>query len=185
MDDREIIALYFRRDETAIAESQRKYGAYCGTIARNITASVQDAEECVNETWLRAWNAIPPQRPVVLKAFFAKITRNLSLDRVRRETAESRGGGTVPLALEELAEILPSSESVEDRMDARELGRAISTFVRGLKKRDGDLFLRRYFYMDTLDAAAAFVGMAPKHAAVSLHRTRKRLEEFLRKEGLI
>ena len=185
MDDREIIALYFRRDEAAIAESQRKYGTYCGTIARNITACIQDAEECVSETWLRAWNAIPPQRPLLLKAFLARITRNLALDRVRRETANSRGGGSVPLALEELAECLPSSESVEAQVDARELGRAISTFVRGLKKRDGDLFLRRYFYMDTLDAAAAYVGMEPKHAAVSLHRSRKRLEEYLRKEGFL
>jgi len=185
MDDREIIALYFRRDETAIAESQRKYGTYCGTIARNITACIQDAEECVSETWLRAWNAIPPQRPLLLKAFLAKITRNLALDRVRREQAEIRGGGTVPLALDELAECLPSSESVEAQVDARELGRFISIFVRGLKKRDRDLFLRRYFYMDTLDAAAAYVGMDPKHAAVSLHRSRKRLEDYLRKEGLI
>ncbi len=185
MDDREIVALYFRRDEAAIAESQRKYGTYCGTIARNITACIQDAEECVSETWLRAWNAIPPQRPLLLKAFFAKITRNLALDRIRRERAESRGGGTVPLVLEELAECLPSSESVEAQIDARELGRAIGAFVRGLKKRDGDLFLRRYFYMDTPEAAAAYVGMSPKHAAVSLHRSRKRLEEFLRKEGFL
>ncbi len=185
MDDREIIALYFRRDEAAIAESQQKYGGYCGTIARNITTCPEDAEECVSETWLRAWNAIPPQRPLFLKAFFAKITRNLALDRVRRETAESRGGGAVPLALDELSECLPSAESVEAQVDARELGRAISRFVRGLKQRDGDLFLRRYFYMDTLEAAASHVGMSPKHAAVSLHRSRKRLEEFLKKEGLI
>ncbi len=179
------MALYFQRDEAAIAESQQKYGAYCSTIARNITTCPQDAEECVSETWLRAWNTIPPQRPMVLKAFLGKITRNLAIDYVRREKAESRGSGVVPLALDELAECLSSTESVEAQVDARELGRAISSFVRGLKRRDGDLFLRRYFYMDNLEDAAAHVGMSRKHAAVSLHRTRKRLEEYLRKEGYL
>ena len=104
---------------------------------------------------------------------------------MRREQAESRGGGTVPLALDELAEILPASDSVEARIDARELGRIISAFVRELKERDGNLFLRRYFYMDTLEDAASHVGMNAKHDAVSLHLTRKRLEEHLRKEGYL
>ena len=185
MDDREIVALYFARDEGAITASRDKYGSYCTTIAKNITANACDAEECVSETWLRAWNSIPPQRPLFLKAFFGKITRNIALDYVRRETAESRGGGTVPLVLDELAECIASSDSVEAQIDARELGRAISTFVRQLKERDGDLFLRRYFYMDSLEDAAHHVGMSPKHAAVSLHRTRKRLEEYLRKEGYL
>lgn len=185
MDDREIIALYFDRDEAAIAESQRKYGTYCTTIARNITESVQDAEECVSETWLRAWNSIPPQKPTFLKAFLAKITRNLALDRVRQKKAECRGGGSVPLALDELSECLTSRDTVEEQVDARELGRAIGGFVRGLKQRDGDLFLRRYFYMDTLEDAAAFVGMDPKNAAVSLHRSRKKLEDYLKKEGYV
>ena len=185
IDDKDIVALYFQRDENAIAESQHKYGAYCNTIAYNITSDTLDAEECVSETWLRAWNVIPPQRPTLLKAFFGKITRNLALDRVRRENAECRGGGSVPLALDELAECLPSKDSVEAQADARELGRIISAFVRGLKQRDGDLFLRRYFYMDSLEDAAAYVGLSPKHAAVSLHRTRKKLEEHLRKEGFV
>ena len=185
MDDREIVALYLNRNESAIWESQQKYGAYCNTIARNITGCTEDAEECVSETWFKAWNAIPPQRPTFLKAFLGKITRNLALDSVRRKTAESRGGGVVPLVLDELAECLPSRDSVEAQVDARELGRAISAFVRQLKQRDGNLFLRRYFYMDSLEDAAAFVGMSPKNAAVSLHRTRKRLEEYLRKEGYV
>lgn len=185
MEDKEIIALYFQRDESAVTHSQLKYGAYCNTIARNITGCTEDAEECVSETWFKAWNAIPPQRPTFLKAFLGKITRNLALDSVRRKTAESRGGGAVPLVLEELAECIPAKSSVEDQVDARELGRIISTFVRSLKERDGDLFLRRYFYMDSLEEAAKHVGLSPKHAAVSLHRTRKRLEDYLRKEGYI
>lgn len=185
MDDREIVALYLKRSESAIWETQQKYGTYCTTIARNITASAQDAEECVSETWLRTWNSIPPQKPLFLKAFLAKITRNLALDRVRQENAACRGGGSVPLALDELAECLPSRDSVEEQVDARELGRAISAFVRQLKQRDGDLFLRRYFYMDSLEDAAAFVGMSPKNAAVSLHRSRKKLEAFLREEGYV
>ena len=185
MEDKDIIALYFQRDETAIVHSQLKYGAYCNTIALNITHCPEDAEECVSETWLRAWNAIPPQRPTFLKAFFGKITRNLALDSIRRETAEIRGGGVVPLVLEELAECLPAKNAVEDQVDARELGRIISIFVRSLKERDGNLFLRRYFYMDSLEEAAKHVGISPKHAAVSLHRIRKRLEDYLRKEGYI
>lgn len=185
MDDRDIVALYFLRDESAISESQKKYGSYCTTIAKNITPSPLDAEECVNETWLRAWNSIPPQKPMFLKSFFAKITRNLALDCVRRENAECRGGGAVPIALEELSECISGKDSVEAQVDARELGRVISAFVRELNGRDGDLFLRRYFYMDSLEAAADFVGMKPKNAAVSLYRSRKKLEAYLRKEGYL
>ena len=120
-----------------------------------------------------------------LKAFLAKITRNLALDRLRHEKAECRGGGSVPFVLEELSECLPARGTVEEQVDARELGRAIGVFVRSLKQRDGDLFLRRYFYMDTLEDAAAFVGMNPKNAAVSLHRSRKKLEDYLKKEGYV
>ena len=185
MDDREIVSLYLKRNESAIWETQQKYGTYCTAIAQNITHSLQDAEECVSETWLRAWNSIPPQKPMFLKAFLAKITRNLALDLLRRESAEARGGGSIPLIYEELSECIPARDSVEAQVDARELGRAISAFVRELKERDGDLFLRRYFYMDTLENAAAFVGMSPKNAAVSLHRSRKKLEAYLRKEGYL
>ena len=127
----------------------------------------------------------PPTEALAVKSISCQDHTESCLRPCPQGNSRQPRGGALPLALEELAECLPSSESVEAQVDARELGRAISTFVRGLKKRDGDLFLRRYFYMDTLDAAAAYVGMEPKHAAVSLHRSRKRLEEYLRKEGFL
>ena len=185
MEDHAIIELFWQRSEQAIPAARDKYGRYCDAIARNILPSPEDAEECLSDTWLQAWESIPPQRPALLGAYLGRITRNLAYNRWKAAAADKRGGGQTAAVLEELAECLPSSESVEAQVDARELGRAISTFVRGLKKRDGDLFLRRYFYMDPLDVAAAYVGMDPKHAAVSLHRSRKRLEAYLRKEGFL
>ena len=185
MDDKQILDLYWARSESAIAETDRKYGKFCHRIAYNILVNHEDSEECVNDTYLKTWSIIPPKRPVRFGAFLGKIVRNLALNRYEKLHTAKRGSGEVPVALDELAECLPSKDSVEAQVDARELGRIISAFVRGLKQRDGDLFLRRYFYMDSLEDAAAYVGLSPKHAAVSLHRTRKKLEEHLRKEGFV
>lgn len=185
MEDKEIIALFMERDEGAIVQTRLKYGSYCSTIARNITDCPQDAEECVSDTLLRAWNSIPPQKPLSLKAYLGKLTRNLALDLQKQKQAQSRGGGAVALALEELEECLPSGQSVEQQLDARELGRAISAFAHGLKPQERLLFLRRYFYMDSLADAAVHAGCKPKNAAVLLHRIRKQLKEFLRKEGFV
>ena len=120
MDDHKIIDLYWARSQQAIAESDRKYGTYCRTIARNILPRLEDAEECVNDTWLRAWNAMPPQRPSVLQAFFGKLTRNLSLDRWRREHAAKRGGSQIELALDELEDCL-AARTEASRLMVREL----------------------------------------------------------------
>ncbi len=185
MEDTKIIELYFDRDERALVESETKYGAYCNTISYNITASHEDAEECVNETWLRAWNSIPPQFPTRLMAFFAKIVRNLSLDLYRRRTAQRRGGDSVGLALDELSECIASQEDVEQQAIKQELSESINAFLKRLSERDCNLFLRRYFYMDCIDDAAKHCHISSKHAAVILHRLRQKLADHLQKEGYV
>ena len=185
MTDAEIIQRYWQRDEGAIAASHAAYGPYCHTIAQNILGSPEDAEECVNDTWLRAWQAIPPQRPRVLRLFFAKITRNLALNRWKSRTAEKRGGGETALLLDELAECAGSGGDAEGAYLAKELGEAVDRFVRGLPRRDGDVFLRRYFWGDSVGSIAARYGLTSHHVSVLLSRTRKKLNSYLIKEGLL
>ncbi|MBE6985643.1 MAG: sigma-70 family RNA polymerase sigma factor [Ruminococcaceae bacterium] len=185
MEDRRIVELYWLRSEEAITASERKYGAYCNTISYNITYSHEDAEECVNETWIRSWNTMPPQKPMRLMAFFGKIVRNCSLDLFRRKTALQRGGGSVPLALEELSECLASEQDVEKQVESRQLSESLNRFLHDLPQRDCNLFLRRYFYMDSVETAAKRYHITAKNAAVILHRVRKKLAEYLQKEGLL
>lgn len=137
MEDQQIIQLYWDRREQAIWESDRKYGAYCRSIARRILAVEEDAEECVNDTWLHAWNAMPPQRPSILSAFFGKLARNLSLDRWRRNRAAKRGGSQVELALHELGDCLPAPGGPEQALDEKETGRVISQFLRSSRSWTG------------------------------------------------
>ncbi len=184
MEDSKIVALYWDRNEEAITASEDKYGAYCSTISYNITASLEDAEECVNETWLRAWNVIPPDKPVRLTAFFGKIVRNLSLDCLRRKNALHRGGGNVCLALDELAECIPAQQNVEQTVLAGELANTINRFLKTLPERERKLFLRRYFYLEPMELAAKNLQISAKHAAVILYRVRTKLAQRLREEGL-
>lgn len=185
MEDARIVALYWDRDETAIVASEDKYGAYCSTISYNITASLEDAEECVNETWLRAWNTIPPDRPIRLVAFFGKIVRNLSLDSLRRKNALRRGGSNVCLALEELQECIPSDHDVEQQVMAGELSCTISGFLKTLPERERKLFMRRYFYLEPMELAAKHLQLSAKNAAVILYRVRAKLAQRLREEGFV
>ena len=184
MEDGMIIELYWAREERAIEESDRKYGRYCLSIARNIVGREEDAEECVNDTWLRAWNAMPPQRPGVLSAFFAKLTRNLSLDRWRRERAAKRGGGQGEVALQELEECLPDRSTPEGRLEAAETARLISAFLREQPELDRLLFVRRYFHLDPLDRLQARFGLTEGQVKSRLHRTRVRLKRVLEQEGV-
>lgn len=184
MDDNQIIDLYWARSQQAVAESEKKYGAYCRTVARNILERAEDAEECVNDTWLRAWNAMPPQRPSALQAFFGKLTRNLSLDRRRRERAEKRGGDRVELALEELEDCLTARDRVEEQLDAEVTASLISAFVRGLPKQDRVLFVRRYWYLDDIRTLARRTGMGQSQIKSRLHRMRQRLKAELEQEGV-
>lgn len=185
MEDCRILDLYFERSEEAITQTCRKYGGYCYTVADNILHSPQDAEECVNDTWLHAWNAIPPQRPVHLRLFLARITRNLSLNRCAKLTAEKRGGHETALILDELAECLESESDVEDTVLAKELEACIDRFVRSLPKRDGNLFIRRYFFAESIAEIAERFGMTQDHVSVVLCRTRKKLKSCFIKEGYL
>ena len=154
MEDTAIIDLYWARSQQAISASEEKYGAYCHTIARRILDREEDAEECVNDTWLRAWNAMPPQRPGVLSAFFGKLTRNLSLDRWRRLKAAKRGGSQVEIALHELEDCLPDRRRPDENLEAGETAALISAFLRRQRPEDRVLFVRRYFHLETLDELA-------------------------------
>ena len=183
MEDHKIIELYFLRDEQAIAESSLKYGKYCFQIAENILFSPEDAKECVSDTWLRGWQTMPPQRPSCLKLFFARITRNLSLNRRRALNTEKRGRGELPIALTELEECLSGRETVEDEVEARALEEAVNRFLALLSSRDRSVFLRRYFYTESFSQIAVRYGLQEANVRLILSRTRKKLKDFLEKEG--
>lgn len=183
MEDEQILDLYFARDERAVAETDRKYGGYCFSLANTILHDDQDAEETVSDTYLKVWNVIPPKRPGVFKMFLAKITRNLAFSRWRSYTAEKRGGGEMALVLEELEECIAAPGGVEDRVNARELARAIRTFLDTLPAREQDIFLRRYFFVEESGVIAERYGMKPATVLRTLSRIRMKLKKHLTQEG--
>ena len=185
MEDSQIIELYWQRDADAISETAKKYSAYCLAIAENILRSTEDSEECVNDTWLRAWNAMPPQRPDVLRLFLARITRNLAFDRFRARSAEKRFGGEMALVLDELAECLDGGANTEAAFEAEELRRCIGRFVRSLPERDGNVMTRRYFFAEPVAEIAKRYGLSENNVTVILSRTRKKLKVYLMKEGYL
>lgn len=184
MEDSKIIDLYWARKEQALAETDTKYGSYCRTIARNILRNFEDTEECVSDTWLHAWNSMPPQRPGILSAFLGRITRNLSFDRCKYKQAAKRGGGALPLALDELGECIPSAQRVEYALEQKELAAAIDRFLRTLPEKDCNLFLRRYWYVDSISVIADRYGMKENTVKSILFRTREKLRKFLGEEGI-
>lgn len=183
MEDKEILDLYFAREEKAIAETDRKYGAYCYSVANRILGSNEDSEETVSDTYWHAWNAIPPQRPGFLKLFLARITRNLAFTRWRRLSAAKRGGGETELVLEELAECVPGREQIDDQLNVRELEQAIRSFLDTLPERDQDIFLRRYFFLENPETVAARCGIRRENVNLILSRTRAKLKTYLTQEG--
>lgn len=185
MEDAQIVKLYWQKNADAISETANKYGAYCFTVADNILHSAEDSEECVNDTWLHAWNAIPPQRPNVLRMFLAKITRNLSFNRFNARSAEKRGSGEIALVLDELSECLASEADVEAAYEATELEQCIRRFVRSLPERDRNVFVRRYFFTEPVTSIAERYGLTANNIAVILSRTRKKLKFELIKEGYL
>lgn len=183
MDDEVILDLYFARDERALAETDRKYGSYCFSLARNILDNDQDAEETVSDTWWKTWNAIPPRRPGVFRLFLARITRNLAFTRWRKASAGKRGGGEMELVLEELGECIAAPGAVEDRINGKELAGTIRAFLDTLPRRDQDLFLRRYFFVEESEAIAVRFGMKPATVRRTLSRIRTKLRKYLIQEG--
>lgn len=185
MEDRQIVMLYWERDPQAIELSRQKYGAYCFSVAHNLLASREDAEECVNDTWLHAWNGMPPNRPGILRMFLAKITRCVSFNRFKANNTQKRGGGQLPLVLEELAECIADESRVEDAVIAAELGESVRQFVRSLPEREGDIFVRRYFFTESITEIAQSYGITVNYTMVMLSRTRKKLKNHLMKEGYL
>lgn len=184
MEDLQIVELYWQRSEAAIAESAAKYGGYCQNIAYGILRNVPDAEECVSDTWLRAWNAIPPERPRKLAAFLGKITRNLSLDRLRKNTAKFRGGDQVQLALEELETTIPAGESPERLAEEAELVQCLEVFLHSLSREKRHVFLLRYWYFRPVQEIAWQLHMSESKVTSMLFRIRKELKQHLEKEGI-
>ena len=185
MEDKQIIELYFQRNDRAITETDAKYGSYCYMVANNVLDDARDSEECVNDTWLKAWNSMPPQKPNYLRMFLAKITRNLAIDIFRGKHRQKRGGGEYDLVLEELGDVIQSPESVEEQVEARELEQTIRSFVEGLSERDCNIFLRRYFYFETTADIAKKYQMRESNVLGILSRTRHKLREYLLQEGYV
>lgn len=185
MDDIQIIDLYFQRSEEAIQKTDTKYGRYCFRIANNILANREDSQESVNDTYLAAWNAMPPHRPPLLAAFLGKLTRNISIDRRRSLRAEKRGGGEFPLCLEELADCVSGSSGIEDAAIARDTVNALNRFLRELPDTQRSIFLRRYWYMDSVRDIAEACGLTQTGVTTLLHRIRRKLRKQLEQEGLL
>lgn len=184
MKDSEIIDLYYQRSEEAITKSADKYGSYCFSIAHNILLNREDSEECVNDTWLKAWNAIPPLYPTHFSSFLAKITRNLSFNKYKARKTMKRGNGETPLALDELLECVPSGNSPEKIVEDTELIQSINLFLDSLPKRERSIFIRRYWAVESMTTIATRFHMKENNVRASLFRSRNKLKEYLEKEGI-
>lgn len=184
MKDNEIIDLYWKREESAITASSEKYGKYCHFISYNILHNSEDADECVNDTWLGAWKSMPPHRPQRLSTFLGKITRNLSLDRYKKYTAEKRGMGQADLVLSELEDCIPDKSSVEQSIDEMILVKAINDFLYAQPEQKRSIFIRRYWYICPIKDIAKVYNMSESKVASMLFRMRKDLKVYLEKEGI-
>ncbi len=184
MTDEEIIDLFFERSEQAISELAEKHGNAVKRVAFNILGDPEDAKECINDTWLGAWNSIPPHRPSPLRTFVCRIARNLATKKYHANLAQKRNS-QYDVALDELAECIPDSSSVEDHMEANELAASIDRFLDTLSYEDRFLFMHRYWFADSLADAAKMAGMSYSTAAVHLHRVKEKLKKQLIKEGVL
>jgi len=183
MEDHAIVELFWQRSEAAIPAARDKYGRYCAAIARNILPSPEDTEECLSDTWLQAWETMPPQKPALLGAYLGRITRNLAYNRWKAAAADKRGGGQTAAVLEELTECLPGAESTEEALDKRELERAIRDFFDGLSPEKRAAFAGRYFYGQPVSALAKRLGKSENSTSVMLHRLREQLRAHLIQRG--
>ncbi len=184
MNDADLLALYFARDERASNETYRKFGGYCYTIANNILGSDPDAEECVNDVLLRLWEKIPPAKPDNFYAYIATITRNIARNRYRKENAQKRGGSETPLALDELRDCT-GPDTVEQELDSRVLGGVIDKFLGTLKEQHRIIFVQRYWYLCSVEDIAEDLGISKSNVTVTLMRTRLKLRNYLEKEGFL
>lgn len=184
MEDEAIYALYIQRNEDAITQTHRKYGPWCRGVAMRILNRQEDAEECVSDTYFKAWNSIPPEKPRSFPAWLGRITRNLALSRYRKFSAEKRGGGQTALALSELAECVSGREDTEKTVEMLEVTAAINQFLERLPQKHRVIFMRRYWHMASVTEIAKAYGMSEGQVTSSLFRSRKKLREALEKEGI-
>ncbi len=183
MDDEKIKDLFFERSEEAIKETEAKYGRYLYTIAFNILSDDESSRECLNDTLLQAWNAIPPARPQVLRAFLGKIARNLSLKRLEFENAKKRGGGQIVAIMEELGDLSDGGAEPDRIVDRIALSDSLRSFLHGLRQIDRMVFMKRYWLFMSINEIASDMGLSSSNVRVILHRTREKLREKLTEEG--
>ena len=181
MNDQALLELFYSRSESAISETQKVYGPMCQTIAWNLLGNREDAQECVNDAMYQLWDTVPPERPENLRAYLARITRNLAMKRLRHDNAKKRQAVTV--SFEEINQCIPSRMQAEDLLHSRELSRLLDTFLDTLDLQQRNLFLRRYWFFDSVKTLAASVRMSESKVKVTLHRIRKKLKEYLEKEA--
>lgn len=184
MEDSRIVDLFWQRSDRAVTETDRKYGRYCRTVAYNILENREDCEECVNDTYLRAWDSMPDARPVALSAYLAKITRNLAISALRKRNSLRRGGGQTELALDELSEIVPAEQNVEAVIELREMTQLLDTYLSTLPSAERQVFMARYFFMVPVKDIAGKFGFSESKVKSMLSRTRGKLRHFLEEEGL-
>ena len=183
MKDSEIVQLYWERKPEAISVTSDKYGGYCKSIAKSILGSAEDAEECVNDTYMNAWNSMPPHKPAMLSTFLGKIARNLAFNRYKSNHADKRGGGELPAVLDELEECVSGKSDVEQELDNKELANAISEFLRSLSPQKRKVFVCRYWYSDSISDIADRCGMKVGAVTMTLSRLRLKLRSYLLEKG--
>ena len=184
MNDSEIVELYWQRSDRAIPETDKKYGGYCHHIAYNICGSPEDAEECVNDTWLQAWNRMPDARPAALPPFLGAIVRSTAINRFRAARRQKRGGGQTELALDELSECIPAPDGVEQAVEAAQLRQAIDGFLGGLGETERKIFVARYWFLAPIGEIALKLGCSEGKVKTSQYRTRGKLRAFLKEAEL-
>jgi len=185
MEDEQIVSLYWQRSESAIVATQQKYGSYLLTIARNILSDLEDSEESINDTYLAAWNSIPPHRPQVLRTYLGKLTRRISIDLFRMRNREKRRASEYAISLAELEECLAGGTMPEEELEEQALADAISRYLRTLPDKARNCFIGRYYFLDSLGEVAWYCGISESAAKSLLLRTRRGLREFLQKEGFL
>ena len=183
MQDEAIVELYWKRDESAIRETEGKYGHYLTKIAYNILCDQEDSEECVNDTYLKAWNSMPPHKPGVLATYLGKITRQQSIDIFRRRNREKRKASEYALSLAELEDCVSGGDTIEQSVDMQLLAEAINAYLRKLTPEARNTFVGRYYYMDSVKDISAYYGMSESKTKSMLYRTRQGLKAYLEQEG--
>lgn len=185
LDDDRLLELFRNRDERALSAVTEKYGRYCSSVAYGILKNREDAEECVNDAYLKLWESIPPNCPDNLKAYAARVTKNLALNLLKNDRTEKRGGGELAMVFEELSECVAGTDNVEKTVLEKELIEAVNKFLKTLPQKKRDIFVLRYWYTLSVTDIAKRYGCSENSVSVTINRTRKALTEFLRKRGMI